>query len=113
MRVIICAPVCLTLVFVMQDKGLVDQTRGILNWVTENCPDNFHQEIGYATVIPTELDAALQLAVATCSVTLQFPQHYLQYQRNQCADSPMNGITAVVVRKLSWLWCTDSNALRI
>lgn len=63
MRVIICAPVCLTLVFVMQDKGLVDQTRGILNWVTENCPDNFHQEIGYATVIPTELDAALQLAV--------------------------------------------------
>ena len=36
----------------VQDKGLVDQTRGILNWVTENCPDNFHQEVGYATVSP-------------------------------------------------------------
>ncbi len=35
-----------------QDKGLVDQTRGILTWVTENCPDNFHANIGYATVRP-------------------------------------------------------------
>lgn len=34
----------------LQDKGLVDQTRGILTWVTNNCPDNYHKEIGYATV---------------------------------------------------------------
>ena len=33
-----------------QDKGLVDQTRGILTWVTQNCPDNYHANIGYATV---------------------------------------------------------------
>ncbi|EIE27676.1 alpha/beta-hydrolase [Coccomyxa subellipsoidea C-169] len=33
-----------------KDKGLVDQTRGILNWVTDNCPDNFHQHIQYVTV---------------------------------------------------------------
>jgi hypothetical protein len=31
----------------------VDQTRGILTWVTNNCPGNFHEEIGYATVIST------------------------------------------------------------
>ena len=33
-----------------QDKGLVDQTRGILTWVTQNCSDNYHANIGYATV---------------------------------------------------------------
>ena len=36
----------------MQDLNLVDQTRGILTWVTDNVPGNFHQEIGYATVRP-------------------------------------------------------------
>lgn len=34
----------------LQDKGLVDQTRGILTWVSENCPDNFHQHLAYVTV---------------------------------------------------------------
>ncbi|CAL8463623.1 g3157 [Coccomyxa elongata] len=33
-----------------KDKGLVDQTRGILTWVSENCPDNFHQHLAYVTV---------------------------------------------------------------
>ena len=28
----------------------MDQTRGILTWVTDNVPGNFHQEVGYATV---------------------------------------------------------------
>ena len=31
---------------------MVDQTRGILTWVTDNVPGNFHQEVGYATVRP-------------------------------------------------------------
>ena len=34
----------------MQDLKLVDQTRGILTWVTDNVPGNFHKEVGYATV---------------------------------------------------------------
>ena len=54
---------------VVQDKGLVDQTRGILTWVTENCPDNFHQEVGYATV-SSHLFWALQLL---CTLLLQHP----------------------------------------
>ncbi|CAK0738527.1 hypothetical protein CVIRNUC_001055 [Coccomyxa viridis] len=33
-----------------KDLKLVDQTRGILTWVTDNVPGNFHQEVGYATV---------------------------------------------------------------
>ena len=33
-----------------QDLKLVDQTRGILTWVTDNVPGNFHQEVGYVTV---------------------------------------------------------------
>ena len=45
-----CPSMYLLAPFLAQDKGLVDQTRGILTWVTENCPDNFHQEVGYATV---------------------------------------------------------------
>ena len=35
---------------VVQDLKLVDQTRGILTWVTDNVPGNFHKEVGYATV---------------------------------------------------------------
>ena len=34
----------------VQDLNLVDQTRGILTWVTDNVPGNFHEEVGYATV---------------------------------------------------------------
>lgn len=36
-----------------QDLKLVDQTRGILTWVTDNVPGNFHKEVGYATVRST------------------------------------------------------------
>ena len=42
----------------MQDLKLVDQTRGILTWVTDNVPGNFHQEVGYATVRATRTACA-------------------------------------------------------
>ena len=42
----------------MQDLKLVDQTRGILTWVTDNVPGNFHQEVGYATVSTRQMPCA-------------------------------------------------------
>lgn len=30
--------------------GVVDQTRGILTWVSENCPGSFHQDVDYVTI---------------------------------------------------------------
>ena len=36
----------------MQDSKVVDQTRGILTYVEENCPGRFHEEIQYISVSP-------------------------------------------------------------
>ena len=36
----------------------MDQTRGILTWVTDNVPGNFHQEVGYATVSTWQMRCA-------------------------------------------------------
>ena len=44
--------------YLVQDLKLVDQTRGILTWVTDNVPGNFHQEVGYATVSTWQMRCA-------------------------------------------------------
>ena len=31
-------------------EGVIDQTRGILTWISQNCPGSFHDEIEYVTI---------------------------------------------------------------
>ena len=61
----------------MQDLKLVDQTRGILTWVTDNVPGNFHQEVGYATVstwqmLCAEADALQDLSIMNCLASFSY-----------------------------------------
>ena len=42
----------------MQDAKVVDQTRGILTWVEQTCPGNFHSSIEYVTVAGKYLKGA-------------------------------------------------------
>ena len=42
----------------VQDAKVVDQTRGILTWVEQTCPGNFHSSIEYVTVAGKYLKGA-------------------------------------------------------
>ena len=82
----------------MQDAKVVDQTRGILTWVEQTCPGNFHSSIEYVTVAGKYIqgaglrDKGASIAQKVCGAGYQ----------QVCGDARVwgDGITPIVAAHL-------------